>query len=221
MPWPRRNAHATDNHPHPAATRVRGGQGAADNHLTSALANLDQTQHGAIIKSMHPSDDHIAETDPVHHRLQTREQARAAVAGVVQQAQRQLLVFAPLLDPHYFNTTSIETLIGEFIARQRNNHVRILVEDTRQALLDNARLAQLAHRLPDCVRIRQVGENHRGLRELFVVADHQGYFHQPHIERADSVSSSHATRTAVQLARHFEQMWEQSEPVEDLSRLGL
>ena len=170
---------------------------------------------------MHPSDDPIAETDPVHQRLQTREQARAAVAGVFQQAQRQLLLFAPLLDAHYFNTTPVETLIGEYIARQRNNQVRILVEDTRQALLDNARLAQLAHRLPDCVRIRQVGENHRGLREVFVVADHQGYFHQPHIERADSITSSHAPRTAVQLARRFEQMWEQSEPVEDLGRLGL
>ncbi len=170
---------------------------------------------------MSPADDHITETDPEHHRLQTREQARDAIAGVFQQAQRQLVLFAPLLEARYFNTVAIETQIGEFIARRRNNQLRVLVEDTRQALLDNARLAQLAHRLPDCVRLRQVGENHRGLRELFVVADHSGYFHQPDIERADSVTSAHATRTAVQLARRFEQMWEQSEPVEDLNRLGL
>jgi hypothetical protein len=170
---------------------------------------------------MNPSDTHQAETEPQHHHLQTREQARDAIAGIFQLAQHQLVLFAPLVDTHYFNTAALEMLIGEFIGRGRANQLRILVEDARQALLDNARLAKLAHRLPDCVRIRQVGEAHRGLRELFLVADHSGYFHQPQIERVDSVTSRHATRTAVQLARRFEQMWEQSEPVEDLSRLGL
>lgn len=208
----------------PSPARFGGRASASPTlHLppSCASAGLDQAEHGAIIKTMSPSDNHTADTDPEHHRLQTREQARDAIAGVFQLAQRQLLLFAPFLEAHYFNTARVEALIGEFIGRQRDNQLRVLVEDARQALLDNARLTKLAHRLPDCVHIRQVGESHRGLRELFVVADHSGYFHQPQIERADSVTSTHATRTAVQLARRFEQMWEQSEPVEYLSRLGL
>jgi hypothetical protein len=172
---------------------------------------------------MHPPDNQagIAETNPEHHRLQTREQARDAIATLFQQAQRQLMLFAPYLDTHYFNTATLEALIGEYIARRRDNHLQILVEDTRQALLENARLTQLAHRLPDCVHIRQVGEQYRGLRDVFVVADHHGYFHQPNIDRADSVTGTQATRTAIQFARRFQQMWEHSEPVDELNRLGL
>ena len=170
---------------------------------------------------MSPPVEPITETQAEHQRLQTREQVQAAIAGIFQQAQRQLMLFAPYLDAHYFNTARIETLIGEFIARRRDNQLRVLVEDTRHTLQNNARLAQLAQRLPDCMRLRQVGENHRGLREVLLVADHSGYFHQPDVERADSIASRLAPRTAVQLARRFEQMWEQSEPAEDLNRLGL
>lgn len=183
--------------------------------------SLDQAGLRAIIKIMSQPDEPSTQTDAEHHRLQTRKQIHDAIAGVFQQAQRQLVLFAPFLDAQYFNTAKVEALTGEFIARRRDNHLRVLVEDARQTLLNNARLAQLAHRLPDCVRLRQVGEAHRGLRELFVVADHSGYLHQPDIERADSVTSTHAMHTAVQLARRFEQMWEQSEPAEDLNRLGL
>ena len=170
---------------------------------------------------MNPQDTRPGDIEPQHHRLQTSEQARDAIAGLFQQAMHQLVLFAPLVEPRYFNTAALEALIGEFIGRGRGNQLRILIEDGHQVLLDNARLAKLAHRLPDCVRIRKVGEAHRGLRDLFLVADHKGYFHQPQLERIDSVTSGVATRTAVQLARRFEQMWEQSEPVEDLSRLGL
>lgn len=183
--------------------------------------SLDQAGLRAIIKIMSQPDEPSTQTDAEHQRLQTREQIHDAIAGVFQQAQRQLVLFAPFLDARYFNTAKVETLTGEFIARRRDNQLRVLVEDTRQTLLNNARLAQLAHRLPDCVRLRQVGETHRGLRELFVVADHSGYFHQPDVERADSIASIHATHAAVQLARRFEQMWEQSEPAAELNRLGL
>lgn len=186
-----------------------------------AASALEQTGLTAIIKTMSPPVDPTTETQAEHQRLQTREQVDIAIVAIFQQAQHQLALFAPYLDAHYFNTARIETLIGEFIARRRDNQLRVLVEDTRHTLRTNARLAQLAHRLPDCMQLRQVGENHRGLRDVWLVADHSGYFHQPDVERADSVTSLHAPRTAVQLARRFEQMWEQSEPAEDLNRLGL
>jgi hypothetical protein len=170
---------------------------------------------------MHNSDTKTPDETPDHRRLKTRDAARDAIASLFQQAQRQLSIFGPQLDAYYFNTARIEELIGIFIARHHDNHIRILVEDSRQALLDNARLKQLAHRLPDCLRIRQVGENHRGLRDVFVVADHNGYFHQPNMERFESLVSQHAPRETVQLARRFQQMWEESEPAQGLGTLGL
>lgn len=213
MPWTRQNAGAE------AVQALLGRPTVAQ-----ASGPLDQAEHRLYLSIMSPSDSHTAETtetETEHHRLQTREQATAAIADVFALAQRQLLLCGPFLEGLYFNTARIEDLIGTFISRRRDNQLRVLVEDTRHTLLENARLAKLAHRLPDCVRIRQVGEAHRGSREVFVVADHSGYFHQLNIERADSITSTQAPRTAHQFARRFEQMWEQSEAAEDLARLGL
>lgn len=158
---------------------------------------------------------------PSEHRLVSRDEVRAAIAALFEQAQRQVLIFGPTLERYYFNTARIEELMGKFIARHRTNRIRILTEDCRQVLLDNARFKQLAQRLPDCLSIRQVNEMHRGLKDMFVVVDHTGYAHLPDVEKFDGITSIQASRLALQFTRRFETMWEKSEPAPDLNTVGL
>lgn len=156
-----------------------------------------------------------------HHRLHTRDEIRDAVATLFRQAQRQLVIFSPMLDGYYFNTPAIGELLGKFIATHRTNRARILVEDTRQVMRDNARLIRLAQRLPDCLRIRQVGEQHRGMRDMFMVADHSGFLHQENVEVTQSIMGDKAAHEAVRLIGRFEEMWDRSEPIQELSAMGL
>jgi hypothetical protein len=170
---------------------------------------------------MSPTDTPPPQPPAEHHRLKTREEARTAIAALLQHAQRRILIFAPQLDAYYFNTAQLAQLIGEYVARHRENHLRLLVEDSHQALQHNPRLASLAHRLPDCLRVRQVSEAHRGLRDMFVVADHDAYVQQLDIERYDGIAGAQAPQDTIQLARRFERMWELSEPPEHAGRVGL
>ena len=170
---------------------------------------------------MNPPEISTPEKSPEHHRLATRDEVRAAIAALFEQAQRQISIFGPVLERYYFNTARIEELMGKFIARHRTNRIRILTEDCHQVLLDNARFKQLAQRLPDCLSIRQVNEMHRGLKEMFVVADHTGYVHLPDVETCDGVTSTQAPRETLQFARRFEAMWEKSEPAPGLHTVGL
>ena len=170
---------------------------------------------------MNSPETPVPEKTPEHHRLTTRDEVRAAVAVLFEQAQRQILIFGPVLERYYFNTARIEELMGKFIARHRTNRIRILTEDTQQVLLDNARFKQLAQRLPDCLSIRQVNEMHRGLKDMFVVADRTGYVHLPDVETFDGLTSTQAPRAALQFTRRFESMWEKSEPAPGLNTVGL
>lgn len=156
-----------------------------------------------------------------HRRLHTRDEVRDAVAALFQQAQRTLVVFAPILDGYYFNTPAIGDLLGKFVATHRDNRVRILVEDALQIIRDDARLVRLAQRLPDCLQIREVSEEHRGFRDMFMVADHSGFLHQESVERGESILGSGAPHEAVQLTRRFDEMWELSEPIQELRATGL
>ena len=156
-----------------------------------------------------------------HRRLHTRDEIRDAVAALFLQAQRTLVVFAPMLDGYCFNTPAIGDLLGKFVATHRDNRARILVEDARQAIRDNARLVRLAQRLPDCLLIREVGEEHRGFRDMFMVADHSGFLHQENVERSESILGTGAPHEAVLLTDRFDKMWECSEPVQELRATGL
>ena len=170
---------------------------------------------------MSSPETQVPEKPPEHHHLTTRDEVRAAVAALFVQAQRQILIFGPVLERYYFNTARIEELMGKFIARHRTNRIRILTEDCQQVLRDNARLKQLAQRLPDCLSIRQVNEIHRGIKDMFVAADRIGYIHLPDVETFYGVTGTQAPRAAMQFTRRFESMWEKSEPAPGLHTVGL
>lgn len=146
---------------------------------------------------------------------------REHLALLAEAAQHELAVFAPQLDARLFNTARLSTALAHFVAGHRQRRVRFLVEDGAQALHDNGRVVDLCRRLSDFVDLRQVGEAHRGLREVFVVADRRAYLHQEDTAKPTCVIDPAGRRVALDLATRFESMWEQSEPVAGLRTAGL
>jgi len=154
-------------------------------------------------------------------RIVTRDAARGAVARVIEQARHNLLVFAPVLDAHLFNSVEAGAALAAFIARHHDNRARFVVGDGHQALRDNPRLVALARRFPDALSLRHVGEDHRNLRELMVIADHRGYFHLENVERLDGRLAIEAPQAAATLMKRFHEIWDRSEPLTGLHPLGL
>lgn len=153
--------------------------------------------------------------------LKTRDAVRAQITLLTNQARHEIRLFTPQLDPVLFNTAELMSLLTSFVARDRHNFVHILVEDSDQAVRDNDRIVLLCRRMSDFVHLHRVGEQHIGLKEMFLAVDHLGYLHQPDLARHDCVSASADTRGTVMLVRRFQEMWERSEPVRTINTVGL
>jgi len=150
------------------------------------------------------------------------EQAIAEhIAALAEHASHEFDVFAPQLDPRWFDTGRLHRALASFAARHRHNRARILVEDAAQAVRDNNRVVELARRLSDFVEIRQVAESDRGLRELFVLADRNAMLHQQDVTRIEALVETGGQRAGVELRLRFKSMWDRSEPIPEIRTAGL
>ena len=165
----------------------------------------------------------ISATEPAPQRriLRDRGEVSDFLAGLAENATREIVVFAPHLDGAFFNSSRFARALASFAARHRQNLARIVVEDTEQALRDNDRLVGLCRRLSDFIHMHQVAEEHLGMREMFVVVDHRGYLHQQDIAKPDCLTHPRDGHEAVMLTRRFNELWDRSEPIIALRATGL
>jgi hypothetical protein len=168
-----------------------------------------------------PTPDSESPATPAREILANPDQAQDRIARLAEAARHEIQVFAPQLDARLFNGARLAAALAHFVARHGQNRARVLVEDGAQALRDNERIVELARRFSEFVDLREVGEAHRGLREVFVVADRAAYLHQQDITRPTCIVDPAGRREAVVLAGRFESMWEQSLPVPGLRAAGL
>lgn len=153
----------------------------------------------------------------VRERAEVSRELLARVQGV----RHEISVFAPELDPALFNSAELERLLASFAARHRRNRARLLVEDGEQAVRDNPRLVELCRRFSEFIEMRRVGEEHVGLREFFLFADHDAYMHQRDLARPECIVDPQGRRSVGELAQRFQTMWERSEPVSGIRTTGL
>ena len=150
-----------------------------------------------------------------------RNALREAIAALLEQAHRDILVFGSDLDGYYFNTARVADALGRFIARHHENRARFLVEHGQQVIRDNARLIALARRFADAVQLRRVSEDHAGLSELFIVVDSRVCLYQQDAGRIDRPVTRRPRREAALLARRFRTMWDLGEPLAEIKPVGL
>lgn len=152
--------------------------------------------------------------------MKSRDEIREIIANLVENARRDIKVFAPLLDPYYFNTQALEQRMTAFALAHGENRAQFLIEYV-PALLGQARLLGLLRRLGARLEIRRVDESAIGLREFFVVADARAYYRQNDYEIMDGTTETDAPGPATLLARRFAELWERSERIVDLHPTGL
>jgi len=161
----------------------------------------------------------------------TREGHRTVIHGpdavhdnlcrLIAGAESQIQVYGPLLEPMLFSTARLTDAITAFLARNRRNRIELLVEDSRQVLRDDARLVGLLQKLSDYAELRELGEEDRGQRDLFVCIDRRSYLHQPDISRPECMVADDNRDIAMMLANRFSDCWHRAAPVALSRTLGL
>ena len=161
------------------------------------------------------------EVPPSRRIIRDRQEVSDFLALLAENATRELVIFAPRLEGALFNTSRFARALASFAARHRHNLARIVVEDTEQAIRDNDRLVGLCRRLSDFIHMHKVAEEHLGMREMFIVVYHRGFLHQGDISQPECVAHLDDRQEAVLLARHFNELWDHSEPIIALRTVGL
>ena len=151
-----------------------------------------------------------------HRHLQTREALQEAHLELVNSARHELAVASPALDESIWNSAAMGEALGHFLARHARNRARIVIEDTEHMLTHCSRLVELARRFSDLLLIRRLGDPHRGLAEMFVLADRDSCLVQADIRRMDATLDLKVPRTAAPYVQRFEQIWDASEPISGL-----
>jgi hypothetical protein len=143
-----------------------------------------------------------------------------SVAALLASARREVRVFAPYMEPAVFHTGAVTGAIARFAAQHSRNRVNVLVEDVAQVMRDNGRLIDLARRLADGVELREIEDNDRGARDLFLVVDRSAFLVLEDVGRSDGVVSARAPQELAQLVSRFNDVWDRATPVA-LRTLGL
>ena len=161
-------------------------------------------------------DSQTDTTEKEHRHPATRDELLAAVVDCVTRARREILICGPMLDPAIYNRVALAEALGEFIARRASNRIRVVVEDTEHMLLADVRLVELTRRFSDMILIRRLGEPHRGLAEMFLLADGEHCLHQHDTAAIDATLDFQAPHLAIPLVHRFEAIWAASEPAPGL-----
>jgi len=151
-----------------------------------------------------------------HRHLKTRETLREAHLELVNTARHELAVVAPALEATIWNSAAMGEALGHFLARHARNRARVVIEDSEYMLTHCSRLVELARRFSDLLLIRRLGDPHRGLAEMFVLADRDSSLVQADIRLVDATLDLAAPRTAAPYVQRFELIWDASEPIAGL-----
>ena len=169
---------------------------------------------------MNDRKQNATEESGIQH-LRSRVEAHDLMADMLVQARRRIAIFAPVLDASLFNTSRVTQALASFAAARRHNLVRLLVENSAQVVHDNGRIIELCRRFSDFIKIRQVDEDHAGLREMFVIIDDHAYLHQRDLDNPDFLVAVNARRDVRPLILQYERMWDRSHSIPSVLTAGL
>lgn len=171
---------------------------------------------------MQPIEDY-KKTVAIEERrsLQGRDPTKQAIAELLRQARREILIFSSHLEGFLFNTTEVAHALADFAARHRHNQAHILVEHGRQAIHDNPRIIELCRRFSDFIRLRQVGEHLLGGREMFLVVDQLAILQQPDVDSPLWLITPESRLEATKLKNHFDEHWQHAVILPEINTMGL
>lgn len=161
-----------------------------------------------------------AHTSQIIH-ANSSEEINEAAATLLTKASHKVLLLGLRLDLPVFNSTRTHDHLARLIAADRRNQIRILIADERSFLAHNRRLLQLCQRFSSYVKARRIPSDIDTAADLFIVVDDRAYLHQNHIDTPVAVANLDARGRATLFMRRFEELWGHSEPIAEISTLGL
>lgn len=167
----------------------------------------------------HPSSKHCCVgLDALH----------VAALGLIQNAQRDIYIMTPDLEPARLNRADLALALSVFARSSRYTRVHILISSADRLVLGAHALLQLHRRMPSQIQIRQVQRGYVNASREHADHDQQMLIDARHRLVIDTQHKSWSGTLCVddipyarQQAERFESLWQQAQLIKDLQYLGL
>jgi len=157
--------------------------------------------------------------DPIE--VDTSDACRLAAISMARQARRSLEIVSRDLDPAIYDDADFVEAVSQLCLGSPRVRVRILVRDAPVIVKHGHRLLPLAHRLSTFIDIRVPGREHADYNSGFLIADAAGVIYRTLADRYEATVSFNDPRTAQDLGKLFEEMWQAASPDPNLRRMSL
>ena len=153
--------------------------------------------------------------------LQSSADNRDAALAMIRQTQRSLTIFSRDLDTKIFDDAELVDAVKVLVLKSRHSRVRIITQDISQILSRGHRLIDLYRRLTTYMEIRLPAKEHDSYNSAFLVSDRTGVIFRAHADLYDGTMNFNDQKTAEDLYKIFDEMWEAGCDHPDLRTLSV
>lgn len=145
----------------------------------------------------------------------------AATALILANAQRELKIFDPDLSRGGYQSLQVHDLLRNFLAKDRLNHLTIILHGSDFFSTRCPRLIELMKRYTHAMSVYLTDEQGQVAQDAFVLTDHGGYLHRFHIDHARFKYSQGDVVASRPLHERFDQLLEVTHSRLSIGAVGL
>jgi len=146
---------------------------------------------------------------------------RVAIDIVIEQAERELLIFDQDLAKGDYASIKRTELIRNFLAKSRTNKVVIVVHDANYFMQSCPRLFGLLEIYGHSMTVYQTNEEAKVAKDCFVIADQAHYIRRFHIDQARFKYALNDVDASVMLNMRFDELLQATSHTISPTNLGL
>ena len=145
-----------------------------------------------------------------------------ALDELLSSGRRTVRILAPNLDPALLNRRQVSANLAQFVRVSPNSRIRVLFADGADAARQGHQLVSSSRRFPSYMSIRRLPEEHRDIRNSWVLVDDLSLLWRRDFSRLENAWINwRDLRTAPKLCRDFDDWWELSQPDPEFRQLHL
>lgn len=146
------------------------------------------------------------------------ERATQMVAG----ARMELALLSQELDRRIYGTEGFADALRKFVLQHQRTRVRVLVSHTQAAIGNAPRLVELGRTLSSFVEFRELMPiRQQTVRDEYLVADGRVLLYRETPNDLEARFHDKAPHLGRMQLKHFDLLWNEAEPAQELRKLGI
>jgi hypothetical protein len=150
--------------------------------------------------------------------VDTSEACRVAAISMTRQAARSVDILSHSLDPAMYDNAEFCDALSNMVTGSRRARVRVLLRDTEPVIKHGHQLVSLAQRLSSFMELRVPAREFDEYNAAFLLVDEAGVIYRTLSDRFEATINFNDGRTAQNLLRQFEEMWQTATLDQNLRR---